>query len=67
MQDLYKFNPAQEQNNTHKETNKSNLGKIMEEKFLKALSDTTKDMMNKNIASKEKQYTRDNHSSDRNI
>lgn len=64
---INKFNPIQEQNNTHKETNKSNLEKIMEEKFLKALSDTTKDMMKKNIASKEKQYTRDNHSSDRNI
>ncbi len=67
---INKFNPAQEQNNTNKEKHKPNLENIEnkeKELFLKALSNTTKDMMKKDITSKEKQYTRDNHSSDRNI
>lgn len=70
INNINKFNPIQEQKSLNKEKHKPNLEDIEnkeKELFLKALSNTTKDMMKKDTPSKEKQYTRDNHSSDRNI
>ena len=70
INNINKFNPIQEQKSLNKEKHKPNLEDIEnkeKELFLKALSNTTKDMMKKDTSSKEKQYTRDNHSSDRNI
>lgn len=70
INNINKFNPIQEQKSLNKEKHKPNLEDIENKEkklFLKALSNTTKDMMKKDTSSKEKQYTRDNHSSDRNI